>query len=131
MTARESVRALAVAVVEASRMLHIVDPASIVVTGTSGGGDLWLEVAAAVVEEPASVLTVGLVVADSKVARAADYIALYRAEQDHSMFRAKLARIESPILIIQGTHSTDSDINQFNVAVLIPELCRDTRCVNG
>jgi len=117
-----------VAAVEALKMLPFVDPASIAVTGTSGGGDLSLEVAAAtavaatVPEEPASVLMAGLVVANSKTARAADYIALYRAEQDHSMFRAKLSRIESPILIIQGTHSTHSGINQFNVAVLIPEL---------
>jgi dipeptidyl aminopeptidase/acylaminoacyl peptidase len=117
-----------VAAVEALRTLPFVDPASIVVTGTSGGGDLSLEVAAAtevaaiVPEEPASVLMAGLVVPDSKAARAANYIALYRAEPDHSMFLAKLARIESPILIIQGTHSTHSGINQFNAAVLIPEL---------
>lgn len=117
-----------VAAIETLRTLSFVDPASIVVTGTSGGGDLSLEVAAAtevaatVPEEPASVLMAGLVVADSKVARAADYIALWGAERDHSMLRGKLARIESPILIIEGTHSTHSGINQFNDAVLIPEL---------
>lgn len=117
-----------VAAVDYMKTLAFVDPESIVVTGTSGGGDLSLEVAAATKvaaiapEEPASVLMAGLVVADLSIARAADYIQLYAAEQDHSKFRAKLAGIRSPILIIQGTHSTHSGINQFNAAVLIPEL---------
>ncbi len=117
-----------VAAVEALRALPFVDPASIAVTGTSGGGDLSLEVAAAtevaatVPEEPASVLMAGLVNENSDAARAADYLALYRAQPDHSAFLAKLARIESPILIIMGTHTTHSGINQWNDAILIPEL---------
>lgn len=117
-----------VAAVEALRALPFVDPASIVVSGTSGGGDLSLEVAAAtsvaavVPEEPASVLMAGLVNENSQAARGADYIALYHAQPDHSAFRAKLARIDAPILIIQGTHTTHSGINQWNEAILVPEL---------
>jgi dipeptidyl aminopeptidase/acylaminoacyl peptidase len=117
-----------VAAVEALKALPFVDPASVAVSGTSGGGDLSLEVAAAtdvaatVPEEPASVLMAGLVNENSQAARDADYLALYRAQPDHSAFLAKLARIESPILIIMGTHTTHSGINQWNEAILIPEL---------
>lgn len=117
-----------VAAIEFVKQLPYVDPESVLVTGTSGGGDLTLEAAAQVdvaaiaPEEPASVLMAGLVVADSSVARKADYIALYDAQKDHSAFRAKLARIKSPILILQGNHSTHSGLNQFSAAVLIPEL---------
>ncbi len=117
-----------VAAVEALRALPFVDSTSIAVTGTSGGGDLSLEVAAAtevaatVPEEPATVLMAGLVNENSEAARAADYLALYRTQPDHSAFLAKLARIESPILIIMGTHTTHSGINQWNEAILIPAL---------
>lgn len=117
-----------VAAIEFVKQLPYVDPESVLVTGASGGGDLTLEAAAQVEvaaiapEEPASVLMAGLVVADSSVARKADYIALYNAQKDHSAFRAKLARINSPILILQGNHSTHSGLNQFSAAVLIPEL---------
>jgi len=117
-----------VAAIELVQQLPYVDSESVLVTGASGGGDLTLEAAAQVdvaaiaPEEPASVLMAGLVVADSSVARKADYIALYRAQKDHSAFRAKLARIDSPILILQGDHGTHSGLNQFSAAVLIPEL---------
>lgn len=117
-----------VAAIEYVKALPYVDPESILVMGASGGGDLTLEaaaqieVAAIAPEEPASVLMAGLVVADSTVARGADYIQLYRAKQDHREFRAKLARIRSPILILQGNHSTHSGLNQFSAAVLIPEI---------
>jgi dipeptidyl aminopeptidase/acylaminoacyl peptidase len=117
-----------VAAIEFVKALPYVDRESILVTGASGGGDLTLEaaaqieVAAIAPEEPAAVLMAGLVVADSSVARKADYIQLYRAREDHQEFRAKIARISSPILILQGDHNTHSGLNRFSAAVLIPEL---------
>jgi dienelactone hydrolase len=117
-----------VAAIEFVKALPYVDPDSVLVNGVSGGGDLTLEsaaqveVAAIAPEEPAAVLMAGLVVADSSVARQADYLALYRAREDHGEFRAKLARISSPILILQGNHDTHSGLNRFTAAVLIPEL---------
>jgi dipeptidyl aminopeptidase/acylaminoacyl peptidase len=117
-----------VAAIEFVKALPYVDPESILVTGASGGGDLTLEAAAQVEvaaiapEEPAAVLMAGLVVADSSVARKADYLQLYRDRADHREFRAKLARIESPILILQGDHNTHSGLNRFTAGVLIPEL---------
>jgi len=117
-----------VAAIELVKALPYVNPDSILVTGTSGGGDLTLEaaaqldVAAIAPEEPAAVLMAGLVVADSSRARKADYIQLYRAREDHREFRAKIARISSPILILQGDHDTHSGLNRFSAAVLIPEI---------
>lgn len=117
-----------VAMIEFVKRLPYVDPDSVLVTGASGGGDLTLEsaaqtqIAAIAPEEPASVLMAGLVVADSKVARAADYVALYRAREDHTAFREKIARIDEPILIIQGTHNTHSGLNRFTKEVLLPEF---------
>jgi len=117
-----------VAAIELVKGLPFVDSESILVTGASGGGDLTLEaaaqieVAAIAPEEPAAVLMAGLVVADSRVARAADYVALYQSREDHAELRAKIARIDCPILIIQGDHDTHSGLNRFTAAVLIPEL---------
>ena len=110
------------AAVEALRTLPFVDPASIVVTGTSGGGDLSLEVAAAievaaiVPEEPASVLMAGLVVPDSKVARAANYIALYRAEPDHSITHAALGMAVMPSGGPSSTQSWMTNCDSVGVA---------------
>ncbi|MFK7894186.1 MAG: alpha/beta hydrolase family protein [Myxococcota bacterium] len=117
-----------VAAVETLGAMPFVDRSSIAVSGTSGGGDLAREVAAAtpvaatVPEEPATVLMAGLVNENSQTARAVDYLELYRAQPDHSTFLTKLARIESPILIIAGTHTTHSGINQWNEAILVPAL---------
>ena len=117
-----------VAAVEALRAMSFVDEASIAVSGASGGGDLALEVASAtevaatVPEEPATVLMAGLVNENSEAGRGADYLALYHAQPDHSTFLSKLARIDSPILIITGTHTTHSGINQWNEAILVPAL---------
>jgi dipeptidyl aminopeptidase/acylaminoacyl peptidase len=117
-----------VAAIEYVKGLSYVDPDSILVTGTSGGGDLTLEsaaqtqVAAIAPEEPAAVLMAGLVVADSSVAQKADYVQLYAAKRDHRKFRAKIAAIDSPILILQGDHDTHSGLNRFTAEVLVPEL---------
>ncbi len=117
-----------VAAVDYAKGLPYVDPDSVFVTGTSGGGDLTLEVAAAtevaaiVPEEPASMLMAGLVVDNSRAARSADYIQLYRTNSDHQRLTGKIARISSPILVVQGDSDTHSGLNRFNAAVLFPEL---------
>ena len=125
----------ALATVAYLRQLRHVDPRSIVVSGCSGGGDLALEVAAAtdvaavVPEEPAAVLLTGIL--NKRFPKRGErytpmdaapisqdpqqyYVAEYRQRT-----RAKLARIRAPILVIQGDHR---GINDFNAAVLIPEL---------
>ena len=95
----------AVAAVDYLKGLPYVDSNSVVINGCSGGGDLALEVAAAtevaaiVPEEPVSML--------------------YRASSDHQRFEEKIARISSPVLIVQGG---PSELNRFNAEVLIPEL---------
>ncbi len=98
--------------------------------GTSGGGDLTLElaagteVAAIVPEEPASWHMAGVVTADLTAARNAgaelDYVQLYRTNSDHQRFEEKIARISSPVLIVQGDRP--SRLTRFNAEVLIPEL---------
>lgn len=117
------------------RQLPYVDPRSVVVSGCSGGGDLALEVAAAtdvaaiVPEEPASILLTGIFnkafpkQGDRYTPRdaapiSADPKRYYTAEYQ-KLTRAKIDRIRSPILIVQGDQQP---INHFNAAVLIPEL---------
>ncbi len=117
------------------RQLPYVDRESVAVSGCSGGGDLALEVAAAtdvaaiVAEEPASVLLTGVfntslpkqgeryAPADA-AALSADPKRYYTAEYQ-SRTRAKLGKIRSPILILQGDQQ---QINHFNATVLLPEL---------
>jgi dienelactone hydrolase len=129
----------AVAVVEYLRRLTFVDRQSIVVAGCSGGGDLALQVAArtdvcaVVAEEPASVLMSG--VFNNTLPKKAD-----RYTPDDSMFllengrrhytpqlqaafRANLAKVSTPILIVQSdVDRRELPINRFNADVLIPEL---------
>ncbi|HYM19092.1 MAG TPA: prolyl oligopeptidase family serine peptidase [Micropepsaceae bacterium] len=127
------------AAVEYVRKLPYVDSDSIVVFGCSGGGDLALEVAArisiaaVVPEEPASTLMSGLFNA-SIPKRGERYTAnenfflfdnprQYYTTEFQKILRAKVAKIQCPILIVQG----DVDrslvaINRFNADVLIPEL---------
>ena len=136
------------AVVEYLRMLSSVDRRSIVVGGCSGGGDLALQVAsrtgvcAVVAEEPASLLMSG-VFNNSAPKRAERYTPedsfflvedgrrYYTAELQKS-FRAKLAKLNAPILIVQGDvgegpiNTDGPGRNRFNADVLIPEL-RATR----
>jgi dipeptidyl aminopeptidase/acylaminoacyl peptidase len=117
------------------RTRRFVDPDSVAVWGCSGGGDLGLEVAAAttvaavVAEEPATVLFTG--VYDSSFPHRGDrytpgdaaviytdidrhYTAAHRKRT-----RAKIATINSPLLILQGDQQP---LNRFNAAVFIPEL---------
>lgn len=123
------------AAVDFVRTRPFVDPDSVAVWGCSGGGDLGLEVAAAtkvaavVAEEPATILFTG--VYDSSFPRKGDrytpgdaasiytdinrhYTAAHRKRT-----RAKIAAIDSPLLILQGDQQP---LNRFNAAVFIPEL---------
>jgi acetyl esterase/lipase len=117
------------------RQLSYVDRDSVVVSGCSGGGDLALEVAAAtdvaaiIPEEPASILLTGIYNASfpkqgerytpaDGAPISADPKRYYTAEYQNRT-RAKIGKIRSPILILQGDQAP---INNFNAAVLLPEL---------
>jgi len=127
------------AVVEFVRTLPYVDHESIVVFGCSGGGDLALEVAArtkicvVVPEEPASAVMAGMF--NNSVPKKGERYtpddgffmlenpARYYTPEFQKFLRAKIARIESPILIVQGNvDRPEVPINKFNAEVLIPEL---------
>ena len=124
-----------VAVVNHLKRLRHVDPESVVVYGCSGGGDLALEVAAAlevcaiVPEEPASMLLAGILNTGSPkkgerytpgdTAPISANPKRYYTDEFRKLTRAKLARIQCPILIIQGDVF---HVNRFNQEVLIPEL---------
>jgi dipeptidyl aminopeptidase/acylaminoacyl peptidase len=123
------------AVVEHARALPYVDSQSIIVYGCSGGGDLALEIAAAtrvcaiVPEEPASLLMAGIL--NTKVPKQGERYtggegaAITANPKQHytpeyqKILQTKIARIQCPILIIQGDVSP---INKFNAEVLLPEL---------
>jgi dipeptidyl aminopeptidase/acylaminoacyl peptidase len=120
----------AVAAVDYLKGLPYVDSNSVVINGCSGGGDIALEVAAAtevaaiVPEEPAAMHMAGVVTADLAalgVGAELDYVQLYRVNTDHQRFAEKIARISSPVLIVQGD-SPGPGLNRFNAEVLIPEL---------
>lgn len=125
----------ALATIAHLRRLPYVDPKSIVVSGCSGGGDLALEIAAAtdvaaiVPEEPATILFTGIFnkefpkkgeryTPEDAAPISADPKRYYTA-QYQKLTREKIARIGSPILIIQGDQTP---LNRFNAEVLIPEL---------
>ncbi|MDR0779255.1 MAG: dienelactone hydrolase family protein [Pseudomonadales bacterium] len=101
----------AVAVIDYVKSLAYVDPASVVLRGTSVGGYLTLEmavvreVAASVVEEPFSFPFLGM--------RGGNV-------QGQAPNLSKLERLHSPLLIIEGDQTPS--INEFNTAVLLPAL---------
>jgi acetyl esterase/lipase len=121
------------------RKLPYVDPESIAVFGCSGGGDLALEVAArtklaaVIPEEPASMLMAGMFNAGLPK-RGARYTPLdgyflmddprrYYTPEFQRILQAKIARIQCPILVVQGDVDRELvPINRFNTEVLIPEL---------
>jgi len=128
------------AAVRFARQLPSVDPDSVIVYGCSGGGDLALEVAAAdhvaaiVAEEPASLMFAGVFNKDSpkrgerfrpgQDPLIPDPIGLYRATYQTAT-RAKIARIEAPILLLQSDPVFDfasQSLIEFNKQVLVPEL---------
>ena len=127
------------AVLELVRALPYVDRESIVVFGCSGGGDLALEVAArtkicvVVPEEPASVVMAGMF--NNSVPKKGERYtpddsffiledpARYYTPEFQSFLRAKIVKIQSPILIVQGSvDRREVPINTFNATVLVPEL---------
>ena len=131
-----------VAAVEHLKTLPSVDRESVVVFGVSGGGDLALQIASAipvaaiVVEEPATILMAGLF-SDEHAAiflRAVDdpealneyleidWVAAYRSKEDNQAFSEALARISSPILMIEGPGIPFAKLIQFNDEILVPEL---------
>ena len=111
-----------------------VDPRSVVVFGGSGGGSLALELAserplaAVAAGEPASVLLTGLYSVENLGPRDGwqaqgnsimkDPLKWYSAECQERT-RAKLAKIECPILIV---HGDKHPINIVNERILVPEL---------
>jgi dienelactone hydrolase len=123
------------AVVDYVRRLPSVDPKSTAIYGCSGGGDLALQLAASTdlaavaAEEPASVLFTGVLNKDvpkrGERLTPADAAPLmsdpqrYYTPQFQTRTRDKIARIRTPILILQGDVSLET---RFNLAVLIPEL---------
>ena len=126
------------AAVEYLQKLPYVNAASLVVYGCSGGGDLAVAVAAEkavaaiVAEEPASILFTGVFNTTSSKAgeryTPLDSAPLFVNPRQHytsehqRTTRAKIAKIQSPILIVQGDVKTPLAVNDFNAAVLIPEL---------
>ena len=127
-----------VAAVEYVQRLPYVNAASVGIYGCSGGGDLALavaaekRVAAIVAEEPASILFTGVFNNTSPKAgeryTPQDSAPIfenprrYYTEERQRLTREKIARIQSPILIVQGDVKTPLAVNDFNAGVLIPEL---------
>lgn len=126
------------AVVEHLRRLSYVERNSIVVNGTSGGGDLALFVAAAtdvaaiVAEEPASSGFMGIF--NKQSPKKGDRYTpedtfeihanpkRYFTAEYQQLTREKIARIRCPILFILGDQT--NRLNTFNQETLIPELRR-------
>ena len=127
------------AALEYVRNLPYVDADSIVVAGCSGGGELALEVAghtsicAVVAEEPAGPLLAGMFnnsvpkKGDRYTPEDANFLLespkQYYTLEFQKILRARIARIQCPILIVQGdVGRRDPPINKFNAEVIIPEL---------
>lgn len=127
------------ATLEHVRRLPYVDPNSIVVGGCSGGADLALElasqtrVAAVVAEEPASMVMAGMFNTSlpkkgERYTPEDSFFLMDNPRQHYTapfqkILREKLAKIDAPILIVQGSvDRQETPINRFNDAVLIPEL---------
>jgi dienelactone hydrolase len=125
-----------IAASEHLRKLPFVDSSSVVGYGCSGGGDLLLEMAAAgaklcaiVPEEPATVLFTGVfnsglpkngaLFTPADAAPISEDPKRYYTGKYKAITRAKIARIQCPILIVQGDVQP---INRFNAEVLLPEL---------
>jgi acetyl esterase/lipase len=110
----------------------------VAVYGCSGGGDLAIavaaekRVAAIAAEEPASILFTGVFNNASPKAgeryTPQDSAPIFKdskghyTEQHQRATRQKIAKMQSPILIVQGDVKTPLAVNDFNAAVLIPEL---------
>jgi dipeptidyl aminopeptidase/acylaminoacyl peptidase len=126
------------AAVESVERLPYVNAGSVSVYGCSGGGDLAIavaaekRVAAIAAEEPASILFTGVFNNTSPKSgqryTPQDSAPIFKDSKGHyteshqRATRQKIARIQSPILIVQGDVKTPLAVNDFNAAVLVPEL---------
>lgn len=127
------------ATVEYVHKLPYVDSASLVVYGCSGGGDLTLQVAGKtklacmIAEEPATMLTSGMF--NKATPRGGDVYTPFDSRfmmakpkqfdkpEFQKILKTKVARIDCPIMIIQGdVDRKEMPINSFNAEILIPEL---------
>jgi dipeptidyl aminopeptidase/acylaminoacyl peptidase len=126
----------AIAAINHLRGLPYVDGQSIVVNGTSGGGDLalWVSaltaVAAIVAEEPASSMFMGMITKqtpkkgerftpeDAMVIHANP--AKFFTPEHRKLAQERIAPINCPILLVQGEET--SRLNVFNRETLIPAL---------
>jgi dipeptidyl aminopeptidase/acylaminoacyl peptidase len=125
------------AVVAYVRKLPEVDPNSVVIWGTSGGGSLALELAgemplaAIIAEEPASILFTGIFNgrtpksgAEYQVKDADDVTRdpqRYLTPELRKMTRAKIEKIKCPVFIAEGGVNP---INRINNEIILPELKR-------
>ena len=125
----------ALAAIDYIKQYPFVDADSIVIRGTSGGGDLALEVvtstdvAAIAAEEPASMVFLGMFNTStpkkSELYTAKDSVSIMKnadslyTEEFQELTRAKIAKINTPILIFQ---SNTNPLPAFNEKILIPEL---------
>jgi acetyl esterase/lipase len=128
-----------VAVIDYVRALPYVDERSIIVFGCSGGGDLALqvptrtEVCAVVAEEPASMLLASMY-SNRVPKKGAPYTPedgftlidnpkQYYTPAVQEILRANIAKINCPMLIIQGNPDRrEPASNRFNAGVLLPAL---------
>jgi len=127
------------AALEYVRKLPYVDAESIVVFGCSGGGDLALEVAArtriaaVVPEEPAIHLMAGMFNASiskrgERFVPADSFFMLdnpkqYYTTEFRKIFQAKVAKIQCPILLVQGDANRQAlPVDRLMRDILIPEL---------
>ena len=126
------------ATLDHTRKLGYVDSDSIGLIGCSGGGDLALEiairtdVAAIVIEEPASMMFTGVFNRDSPKAgerfTPQDSFPIMESPVQHyteeykKLTQTKIVPLEAPVLLVQG--DAMSPLNRWNAAVLVPELQR-------
>lgn len=116
-----------VAIVETVKSLPEVDPESVVIFGTSGGGHLALELAACkelsfpavVIGEPASILFTGLMTGIAMREPAMrDYRELY-TEEHRRKTEAKIANFSCPILVHHGDRHP---LRKINFDIVFPAI---------
>ena len=112
--------------IEEVKKIPLVDPDKIILYGGSGGGSITFElislpidVAAAVVGEPAFLIYCGLVDKREGAEKTFDDPFQYYTEERKAVTRAKMSHISVPLLII---HSDVHQLNSFNDTILKPEL---------
>ncbi len=118
------------AVIAHVKKLPEVDPKSVVVFGGSGGGSLALELAgetdlcAVVAGEPASILFTGMLTRENvkdrkKGEEMMDDPKKFYTPELEKLTRAKVGKINCPVLIVNGDQHP---INKINHEIVIPEL---------